>query len=198
MLDVARDVLREAGLTNVETRVVDAQRLDLPASSFDAAISRFGVMLIPDPDAALARIRHALKDGARLAAMVWSAPEKNPCFTLPLGIIRRHGLLPPPDPTQPNPFTLSDPSLLEEKLRRAGFGEVTVRVMPLSWDFPSIGDTLDYYRVSSASLGRDVRAAMGTDAGRQVWVDIEQELQRFQNVGGLRIPGEALIGIGAK
>ena len=47
-------------------------------------------------------------------------------------------------------------------------------------------------------LGRDVQAAMGTDAGRQVWVDIEQELQRFQNAGGLRIPGEALIGVGAK
>src|SRR5439155_1006222 len=131
MLDVARDVLREAGLTNVETRVMDAQRLDLPGNSFDAAISRFGIMLIPDPDAALTGIRQALRHGARLAAIVWSAPEKNPLFTLALAIIRRHGLLPPPDPTQPNPFTLGDPSLLEEKLRRAGFGDVDVRVAPL-------------------------------------------------------------------
>jgi len=41
--------MREHGAENVETRVMDAQRLELDADSFDAAISRFGVMLVPDP-----------------------------------------------------------------------------------------------------------------------------------------------------
>ena len=70
--------------------------------------------------------------------------------------------------------------------------------MPLSWELASIADTLDYYRISSASLGRDVQAAMGTAAGRRAWADIEQELQRFQSADGLRIPGEGLIGVGSR
>jgi ubiquinone/menaquinone biosynthesis C-methylase UbiE len=39
MLAVAADVLRQEGWSNVETLVADAQRLDLPPDSFDAAIT---------------------------------------------------------------------------------------------------------------------------------------------------------------
>ena len=49
MLEAANETMREHGAENVETRVMDAQRLELDADSFDAAISRFGVMLVPDP-----------------------------------------------------------------------------------------------------------------------------------------------------
>ena len=40
MLEIAAQAARDAGLTNVETRVMDAQQLDLAPDSFDAAISR--------------------------------------------------------------------------------------------------------------------------------------------------------------
>jgi len=38
MLNAAADTVRKAGLTNVETRVMDAENLDLDADSFDAVI----------------------------------------------------------------------------------------------------------------------------------------------------------------
>jgi ubiquinone/menaquinone biosynthesis C-methylase UbiE len=68
MLEVARDAFQQAGLTTVETLVMDAQHLDLEPTSFDAAISRFGVMLMPDPHKALEAIRRALRPSAKLAA----------------------------------------------------------------------------------------------------------------------------------
>ena len=40
MLEVAAELARQAGLNNVDTRVVDAQRLGLEPDSFDAAVSR--------------------------------------------------------------------------------------------------------------------------------------------------------------
>src|SRR5687768_3139230 len=46
MLEVAEDEARKAGLANVETRVMDARKLDLESASFDAVISRMGIMLI--------------------------------------------------------------------------------------------------------------------------------------------------------
>jgi ubiquinone/menaquinone biosynthesis C-methylase UbiE len=86
MLELAVDAVRRAGLANVETRAVDAQRLDLEPGTFDAAICRLTLMLLPDPPAALAGVRRALKPGGKLAAMVFSAPERNPFSWRALGV----------------------------------------------------------------------------------------------------------------
>ena len=45
MLKLAADAAREAGLTNVETRVMDAENIDLDADSFDAVICQLGLFL---------------------------------------------------------------------------------------------------------------------------------------------------------
>ena len=42
MLAIAAKAIGETGLTNVETRVIDAQELDFEPASFDAAICRMG------------------------------------------------------------------------------------------------------------------------------------------------------------
>ena len=143
MLAVAADVMRREGWGNVETLVADARRLALKPGSFDAAISRFGVMLVPTAGDALAAIHRTLKPGGRLAAMVWSAPERNPFLSLPLGILARRGLLPPPLPEQPGPFSLADPDALADAFRRAGFRDVAVEPAAIRWRL-SAAEALDY------------------------------------------------------
>src|SRR5690242_6190132 len=49
MLNVAAEAVRNAGLTNVETRVMDAENIDLDADSFDAVMCRMGLMLFSNP-----------------------------------------------------------------------------------------------------------------------------------------------------
>jgi len=107
ILRFALRAARQAGLTQVETLELDGERHDtLPEASFDAAISRVGLIYFPDQQRALAGIRRALKRGGRFAAVVYSTPEKNPFFSQPVGIIRRRAQLPPPLPGQPGPFSL--------------------------------------------------------------------------------------------
>jgi SAM-dependent methyltransferase len=97
--DISPTILRYAaasahreGLGNVETRELDGERHDaLPAGSFDAAVSRVGLIYFPDQQRALRGIRHALREGGRFAAVVYSTPDRNPFFALPVGIIRRRG-----------------------------------------------------------------------------------------------------------
>lgn len=113
MLEIAAEELRKAGLTNVETRVMDAQHLELESDSFDAVISRMGIMLIPDRDRALAEIKRVLKPGGRLAAIVWSTPERNLGTIIPAQVARRHAGLdrhvqlrePPAVPPRPHQLT---------------------------------------------------------------------------------------------
>src|SRR5688572_19425944 len=128
ILRFALRAAREAGLDNVETLELDGERHDtLPEASFDAAISRVGLIYFPDQQRALAGIRRALKPGGRFAAVVYSTPDKNPFFSVPVGIIRRRAQLPPPLPGQPGPFSLGAEGVLAATLEQGGFRAVEVR-----------------------------------------------------------------------
>src|SRR4029450_9521399 len=78
MLKLAADAAREAGLTNVETRVVDAENLDLDADSFDAVICQLGLMVFPNPAKVLRAMRRVVRQGGKVATLVFSTAEKNP------------------------------------------------------------------------------------------------------------------------
>jgi ubiquinone/menaquinone biosynthesis C-methylase UbiE len=55
MLNVAAEAARKEGINNVETRVMNAEALELDADSFDAVISRIALMLFPNPAKALTK-----------------------------------------------------------------------------------------------------------------------------------------------
>ena len=63
MVEVARRRAEELGLDNVETRVLDAERMDLDDNSVDSIICRWGFMLMLDPQAALNECRRVLNEG---------------------------------------------------------------------------------------------------------------------------------------
>src|ERR1700752_3770057 len=63
MLALTQEAARAADLSNVQTRVMDAQRLELEAGSFDAALARFSLQFVPDVQRALAEIRRVLRPG---------------------------------------------------------------------------------------------------------------------------------------
>src|SRR5688500_12828249 len=70
ILTYAAKAAAEAGLTNIETLEADGEALqeleELAAGSFDAVISRVGLIYFPDQQAALAGMRRALRDGGRI------------------------------------------------------------------------------------------------------------------------------------
>src|SRR5258705_5641944 len=78
MVEVARRRAAELGLENVEHRVLDAEAIALEDASVDGVICRFGLMLMPDPGAAVVEARRVLRPGGRLVLAVWSTPGRNP------------------------------------------------------------------------------------------------------------------------
>ncbi len=104
ILEYAGALAREAGLGNVETRELDGEALEmLSPGSFDAVISRVGLIYFPDQQKALAGMMHALAPSGRIGAIVYSTADRNPFFSIPVSIIRRRAALPPPLPGQPGP-----------------------------------------------------------------------------------------------
>lgn len=199
ILRYAKAAAQRQGLANVETRELDGERHDvLPAESFDAAISRVGLIYFPDQQRALAGIRHALKAGGRFAAVVYSTPEKNPFFALPVGIIRRRAQLPPPLPGQPGPFSLGGDGVLARTLEQAGFRDIEVRKVESPVCVPSAAECVRFERESFGAL---LQMMSGMDAGERAatWDEIEATLARFEHPErGFVGPCEMLVGSGAR
>src|SRR5215468_299302 len=95
MLALAEEAVARAGLGNVETRVLDARDLDLEPETFDAAIARLALMLVPERARVMAGIHQALKPGKKFAVLVIGTAEECPLIALPMGIAGRHAGTPP-------------------------------------------------------------------------------------------------------
>lgn len=126
MVKVARERFEQLGASNIETRVLDAQDLDLDDTAFDAVLCRFGYMLMPDPPRALRESARVLRPGGRLVLAVWGEAEKNPWLSNLLAAVASHFSAPPPEPGAPGPFSLGDPAHLRKLLEQAGLAEVEV------------------------------------------------------------------------
>ncbi|MEJ5989274.1 methyltransferase domain-containing protein [Ramlibacter sp. PS3R-8] len=198
ILRYAQAAARREGLRNVETQELDGERHDqLPAGSFDAAISRVGLIYFPDQQRALAGIRHALRPGGRFAAIVYSTPDRNAFFSVPVGIIRRRAQLPPPLPGQPGPFSLGGEGVLQRTLEQAGFRDVEVRRVDSPVRLPTAAECVRFERESFGAL-HQMLAGMD-DAGRaDTWREIEQALAQYQAGEGFVGPCEMLVGAGTR
>ena len=101
MVAAARRGVEARGLTNVECRVMDAQQLDLDDDSVDGVLSRFGVMLTPEPARVAREARRVLRPGGSLAYGVWGPAERNPWILVLAGALLQCGHVPDADPFGP-------------------------------------------------------------------------------------------------
>lgn len=198
ILEFAREAARRQGVGEiVETRVLDGEHLDLPEASFDAALSRVGLIYFPDQQGALAGMRRVLKPGGRVGAVVYTTPERNGFFSIPVGIIRRRAQLPPPLPGQPGPFSLGGPGVLEEAFRQAGLRDIETRVVRSPLRLPSAVDCVRFERESFGAL-HQMLASLPEEERRDVWDEIARELRQFEGPGGFEGPCELIVGIGVR
>ena len=194
----AAEAARAEGLANVETRTMDGEDLGaIEEGSFDAAISRVGLIYFPDQQAALTGMRRALRPGGSVAAIVYSTPERNGFFSVPVGIIRRHAELPPPAPGQPGPFSLGQPGAVEEALETAGFRDIRTRTVPSPVRMASAAECLRFERESFGALHQMLAGL--DDAGRQeAWDEVAEALTRFEGPGGFEGPCEMIVAVGVR
>jgi ubiquinone/menaquinone biosynthesis C-methylase UbiE len=197
MLAYLKEAARKEGLTNVQTRLIDARLLELEPESFDAAICRLALMLIPERDKALAGIQRALKPGTRFAAIVLSTADKLPHISESLAIARRHAGLPPAPFEDPGMFALGDPAVLRRTLERAGFREVAVEIVASAQRFPSLAAAMEHRRNSLPEM-RPFLEQIGGAKREAVWKEIEMVMRQFQQSDEVVVPTERLVAVGTK
>ena len=192
MVEAALRSAADLGLDNVEARVMDAERLELPDASVDAVVCRWGLMLMADPAACLAEVLRVLRPGGRLAAVVWGAPEDNPWPAVVMGVLIEEGLIQPSGPESgPSIFALGDEARLRDLVAGAGFAGVVVDRIPASWTYVD-GD--EYWRVQTALSPSAARALAPVDDDRLARIRrrVDENLATYRTADGLVLPGVSL------
>ena len=197
ILDYGSAHARTASLGQIDFKVMDGENLTVAPQSFDAVVSRVGMIYFPNQMKALAGIKDALKPGGRFGAMVYSTPERNEFFSIPVATIRAAAQLPPPAKGQPGPFSLGQPGVLADVLRKAGFSDIREKTVAAPLVLPSAAECTRFERESFGAL-HQMLSGLSSESQDTVWAEIEMKLKTFETEAGFSGPCELVIVSGRK
>jgi len=198
MVAAARRAADRLGLRNAQFDVAFADHLPFPADTFDAVISRFGVMFFPSPVDAVREMLRVLKPGRKLALAVWHVAERNPFHYTLSRIIERYVDSPPPAPDAPDAFRFARPGKLAEVLTEAGATAATERL--LQFTIRASISVEDYWTLR-CEISDKLREKIAMLSREQVSEVKRQALEGFREYSadrGLSFPAEVLMVSGAK
>ncbi|GCB51935.1 class I SAM-dependent methyltransferase [Streptomyces sp. NL15-2K] len=115
----------------------DAQDHAFEPATFDAIISRFGVMFFNDSVQAFANLRRAARDEARLCCITWRSPAENPFMTT----AERAAApflpdLPTSRPEEPGRFAFADSGRVHRILAESGWTGIDIRPIDVPCTLP--------------------------------------------------------------
>ncbi len=183
MLGYGRKRAEKLGLGNIEFRHMDGQALAVPEAAFDAVLCRWGVMFLPDLDAALAGFRRCLKPGRRLVAAVWGPAERVPGVGLGARVVHAHLGLAPPDEGAGTPFACSDVAAFVRRVAAAGFEEVRGEWFNVPFTFESAEQSTQFRRERSKPLIERI-AGFPAEAQEAAWTALTEATRAFETPEG--------------
>jgi SAM-dependent methyltransferase len=195
MVETARRRIAQAGVENVECRVVDAQAIDLPDGAVDVVLCRMGYMLMGDPALALRESARVLRSGGRLALAVWSEAAANPWAAVPMQAIVAHLGAPPPPPGSPGLWALADEQHLRQLMSDAGLGEVRTELVEDRVAY----DSAEAWLETTARLAGPIRTLFAAldDAGRSAIHDrVAEAAEAYRQPDGrLAVAEQSLVAL---
>jgi SAM-dependent methyltransferase len=193
MLEAARGRAEEVGAHDVEFRALNAESIALPTASVDGVLCRWGYILLADPSAALGETRRVLRPGGRLALAAWDAAARNPWASVASEELQRLLGTPPPEPGQPGMFGFAPPGRIETLLDEAGFTEVEVEVLDLTFTYAD-EDAWWEDRVALSVPFADALAGLDAERRDRLREAIDARLAEYRDGSGrLVVPGRALV-----
>jgi enediyne biosynthesis protein CalE5 len=195
MLAYGRERAEAAGLDNIEFVESDASSLDYPENSFDAALSRWGIIFDPDGEGAAARVRGFLEPGARMAISSWGPPERVPFLGIPVRTVMQRLDVPPPPPGTPGPLSRPTPDALGGLLEGGGFGDVEVEEAEVSFEWGSPEEFTTFVREIAPPVSA-MMASHPQEVQDETWAAITEAVGQEAGGGPVRFTNLVLLASG--
>ena len=196
MIALARERAAAAGIENVEFVEVAANSLDFPDDSFDAAVSRWGIIFEPDAEAVAGRVRGFLNEGARFAISSWGTPEQVPFLSIPMRTVMEQLDVPPPPPGTPGPLSRPTPDAVGGLLSEGGFSDVEVEEVDVNLEWASPEDFTTFVREIAPPITA-MMASQPADVQADTWAAITDAVgDAAEGDGRVRLSNLALVAAG--
>jgi len=183
MIALARE---RGGDGHVRYEKMDAEALELPDDSFDAALCALGLMYVPDPHRALVELRRV---AGRASVAVWGARRRcgwAEIFPIVDARVRSE--------VCPMFFALGTGDALAAAFGEAGFGDVVVERLDVTLDYASGDEACD-----AAFVGGPVALAYSRfdeATRREVRAEYLESIAAYRAGAGYRVPGEFVVAAG--
>ena len=198
MVDAARRATGHLGLRNAKFEVASADRLPFPADTFDAVVSRFGVMFFPSPVEGVREMLRVLKPGRELSVAAWHVADRNPFFYTLSRVMERFVDSPPVAPDAPDAFRFASPGKLRDVLTEAGAVAPSERLLRFTIQAPISVEDLWTMRSEMSEKLREKLAKLPREQASEVKRQSLEILRGYSTERGMSFPAEVLIVSGTK
>jgi SAM-dependent methyltransferase len=187
LIETARERAAEQSL-DIDYRVGDCERLELPDATFDVVSSTCGVMFAPDHEASARELARVTKPGGRIALANWTPTG---------GLARMFAMMAPFQPAPPpsNPFDWGDELHVRQLLGDPFELDLEEHVSAMR-----IGSGEEYWDLFSTSYGPTKALADSLGDRREdlhrAWVDFFET--EYRGDGGIVHEREYLLVLGRR
>jgi ubiquinone/menaquinone biosynthesis C-methylase UbiE len=137
----------------------DLEQMPFADGSFDVVTGFNSFQYAAHPGRALAEGRRVSRPGATIVIMTWGRPEGMPAAAL---VAALRPLLPPPPPSAPGPFALSEESALRAFAGSAGLAPEDVFDVESPWHYTDLATAIR--ALGSSGIAARARQASGSEA----------------------------------
>ena len=196
MLEFGRKRAAENGVENIEFMQSDGISLDFPAESFDAAVSRWGIIFEPDGEGTAAKVRGFLKPGSRFAISSWGPPDRVPFIAIAMKTAMQKLDVPPPPPGTPGPLSRPTPEAIGGLLEGGGFSDIEVEELEVTFPLESAEEYTEYVKAIVAPIVAMI-SQHPEEVQQETWQAITDAAAERANADGrLEMPNQVLVAAG--
>jgi ubiquinone/menaquinone biosynthesis C-methylase UbiE len=192
MIEELRVRAKRAGVANVEGAVMDAQSLDFPDGTFNAAFNLFSFFFFPDRARAFRELHRVLSPGGRALIATWAPIERRPFMKIGFEAVAEAM----PQFPRPSKGDLQDPEECVREMSAGGFRDVTAQLFDASMHVDSAEHYLEIIVRSGAPF-----AAMRKKIGEEAWAGVHArilEAVRKRITGPMDLSAEAILTTGTR
>lgn len=198
MVEATRREAHRRGITNISSYQCTADSLPFYNSSFDAVVSRLGIMFFPAPISALREMLRVTKPDGGLTLVVWDKSELNPFSYLVTDVVSRSVETPPADPDAPGAFRFAEYGALAQILKEAGASEVRERLFKFRMEAPITIDEFWELRSETSGTLREKLGTLSTEQATRVAEDVKETVREYFPKGKMSFPAQMIIVTGRK